>query len=260
MNSPLRTRLGVVVAVAATLTSAVLMQGQEIVARYDFGATGNPTGTQNNVAVSSLAGASALTFTAAGGGRVASAGLDAAAGTYAKISNNTISIPDTLSDAFAANHYLSFTITPSESLNVLSLGFDFGVSNNTNTVNPYTGSWAVFSSVTGLGSSADMIAGATGSYSRANNTGLTASWITPSPLIDLSGVTALQNTAISPIQFRIYFWDNTPISNSALIIRMDDIELTAAAAIPEPSTYAALIGVAALGFVALRRRRQARSV
>lgn len=250
MNSPLRTRFGVFVAVAASLCAAAVSSGQETVANYDFA----NTGTQNSTVSSSLATASALSLSA-GGGRSATAGLDAVAGTYFKTQQSPNVIADSLEAAITTNHYLGFTITPTESLNILSLGFDFGVSNNTGTVTTYTGSWGVFASTTGFTSGAILD---TGSYSRANNTGGGAFWVSPSPLVDLSDVPSLQNTVVSPIEFRIYFWDNSATASSTLVVRFDEISLTAASAIPEPSTYAALIGLAALGFVALRRR-QARS-
>lgn len=249
MNSPLRTRLGAFVAVAASLCAAAVSSGQETVAHYTLN-----TDTSSS-ASSSLASASVLSLTAGGTRTISPAGvgLDAIAGSYAK-TNSSNGVADSLALALSGNQYLGFTITPTESLNVLSLGFDFAVSNNTTSVDPYIGSWAVFSSATGF-TAGDSLG--TGSISTPKSTGLTAVWSSVS--VNLQSVGALQNTAVSPIDFRIYFWDNAITTNSTnLAVRLDDIELTASA-IPEPGTYAALIGLAALGFVALRRR-QARSV
>lgn len=53
-------------------------------------------------------------------------------------------------------------------------------------------------------------------------------------------------------------WTSTSIANSQLLtFNQSTGNLTFASAIPEPSTYAALFGVVALGFVAYRRRKRA---
>ncbi|MFI5336332.1 MAG: PEP-CTERM sorting domain-containing protein, partial [Opitutales bacterium] len=46
--------------------------------------------------------------------------------------------------------------------------------------------------------------------------------------------------------------------NSATLPSIDNLALTATSAVPEPSTYAALAGLASLGFVVVRRRTTAR--
>lgn len=251
MNSPLRTRLGAFVAVAASLCAAALSSGQETIARYTLNTDNNSTVT------SPLATVSAFTYGSGGGSRTTSAagvGLDGQTGSHAK-ANGSNAIVESLASAISINQYVGFTITPTESLNILSLDFDFAVVNNTTSVDPYVGTWALFTSATGF---------AEGNLLQSNfvsmpkSSGSIASW--SSITLDLQSETSLQNTAVSPIEFRLYFWDNsTTASSTNLSIRFDDVGLTAASAIPEPGTYAALIGLAALGFVALRRR-QTRSV
>lgn len=244
MNHPLRKRLGVFLAVSAMLGSAVVGSAQETIAHYSLNAN------TASSADSSLASASVLSLTAGGSRSTAAAGtgLDGFVGSYAK-TNSSNGVADSLADAISLSQYLSFTITPTESLNVLSLGFDFAASNNTTSVDPYVGSWGVFSSLTGF-TSGDILA--TNSVSTPKSTGLTATWSSFS--VDLSGVSSLQSVAVSPIEIRLYFWDNSATSTTNLVVRFDEIALTATSAIPEPSTYAALFGVAALGLVLWRRR------
>lgn len=249
MNSPLRTRLGVFVAVAASLCAAALSSGQETIARYTLN-------TDNNSTVSSsLATVSAFTYGSGGGARttsVAGTGLDGQLGSHVKA--NASAIAGSLEDAISGNQYVGFTITPTQSLNILSLDFDFAVVNNSSTVDPYTGSWSLFAGPPAFVAVNSL---ASGFVSTPKSSGGSASW--NSITHDLQGVSSLQSVALSPIEFRLYFWDNSTASSStAFSIRFDDVGLTASA-IPEPSTYAALIGLAALGFVALRRR-QTRSV
>jgi hypothetical protein len=76
-------------------------------------------------------------------------------------------------------------------------------------------------------------------------------WVTTT--IDLSGL-VLAGTEES-VTFRLYTRSNTPTaSGNSLFHRtqLDSVELTGV--IPEPSTYAALFGLFALGFVIWRRR------
>ncbi len=66
---------------------------------------------------------------------------------------------------------------------------------------------------------------------------------------DLSSISALAATDILEIRMHAF--------SGLGSVRFDNVTLTGAAvAVPEPSTYAALFGLAALGFVAVRRRRQ----
>ena len=75
---------------------------------------------------------------------------------------------------------------------------------------------------------------------------LTSTWTTAS--YDLSAVTALDDNA--SVVFRIVLDGATGATGNN---RFDNILVTAA--VPEPSTYAAILGLLALGFVAYRRRK-----
>lgn len=246
MNAYRPSRFCVAIALVAALASVSLLHGQQVVAKYDFA----NTGTQNSIADVDLATASALNLSAAGG-RVATAGPDTVAGSYAKTQQSPNVIPGSLTEALSTAHYLGFTVTPDTALNVLSLDFYFTVSNATTSVDPYTGYWGVFTSETGW-NEANLIQ--SGSLSRAKSTGVGATW-GPVSSVDLSGISALQNLSTA-VEIRIYYWDNSTTATSNLVVRFDDIALTAAA-IPEPGTYAALFGVAALGLALWRRRRVA---
>ena len=63
----------------------------------------------------------------------------------------------------------------------------------------------------------------------------------------LTGTTAADLEGSAFAEFRWSF--DSPVNNN---FRMDDVQITA---IPEPTTYAAILGLSVLGFVLLRRRR-----
>lgn len=249
MNSPLRTRLGAFVAVAASLCAAALSSGQETVALYNF-----ESATFASSASSALAGASNLDADVV----ATRSGITGAAprSYYERDYTNFVPGLD-IGAAIAAGNYLGFTVTPTDgALNYLSLSFAYGASNGSASTS-YSVSWAVFAGETGFtatdGNQIDE-----GSFTlAAQGANNVAVFWSPTPAnVNLTNSAGLQNAAL-PKEFRIYYWDNYTTGNNNFIARFDDISLTASA-IPEPSTYAALIGLAALGFVALRRR-QARS-
>lgn len=81
----------------------------------------------------------------------------------------------------------------------------------------------------------------------------------PMPTIDLSGISELQNVSEgTTLSFRLYGWGNasTNPGSNTVATRYDGMVL-GATPIPEPSTYALLFGVVALGaaFVVRRRKR-----
>jgi hypothetical protein len=168
------------------------------------------------------------------------------------INNSGNQIPESLSASLSGSNYLSFTVTPSEdSLAFSSITFNFGLTNNTSSVNPYTGNWAVFSSVDGFSDGSQI---QTGSFSLASGSGSAGFFADPAPNVSLSGVSGLQNVS-SPTEFRIYYWDNASVSTSNLNLRIDAIQLNATA-VPEPQSLA----LCALGLGAvLWRTRKARA-
>lgn len=199
---------------ASALLSAASSPAQEIVAQYTFPATGN----YSSSATSLLASASAINNAA--GGTITSTGLH-----YFR-NNSSNAIPESLDAALANNTYIGFTVTPaSYALDYHNFTFDFGITNSTTSVANYTGNWALFSSATGFSSSAQLIA--QGSLDRAANTGSSAFWGTPSPSINLDSFAALQGAG-SPVEFRLYFWDNSTTSTSSLILRVDNITVSLA--------------------------------
>lgn len=96
-------------------------------------------------------------------------------------------------------------------------------------------------------------AGDSGAFStNASSYGFTTPVSTTSRTVTL---TSLNLASGSDVYFRWNF--NTTGANSQGI-GLDNFSITAStSAIPEPSTYAAIVGAVALGFVAVRRRRRA---
>lgn len=140
-------------------------------------------------------------------------------------SNVNNNIPDSLGAALAGNHYLGFSVFPqSGRLDFEQFDFTFGMTNNNGPADPYTGSWALYSSATGF--AADQ-AIASGSFSLPPTTGTSPRWQDPSPVIWLGGIPQLAGVG-SPTEFRIYFWDNSAVASSSLIMRFDSVVLSAA--------------------------------
>jgi hypothetical protein len=149
-----------------------------------------------------------------------------------------------LAAAISGGDYLSFTITPAAgyALNISSVSFNTGVSTAVTNFNA-----ALLSSVTGFNS-----AGALHSYSFATTT-------PPAQSITLSGTAALQSVT-GALEFRLYGWrDSSGTSTFRLrTLSGNDLVVTGSvSAIPEPGTYAVLLGAAALAGAAIRRRRLA---
>lgn len=209
-----------------------------VVADYQF-----TSGSAASSASSGLASATNMTF--------AYGSISSSSSQYFVAS--TAGIPDSLGLALSGDFYISFTVDPtSQNLDYSSLSFAFGLTNNTSTVNPYTGNWALLTSATGFSDGSQIQAG---SFSLPNNSGAGGTFVSPSPDVSLSGVSALQNVS-GPIEFRLYYWDNTPTMVSSLVIRFDSVQLNATA-VPEPAGIALL--ALGLGVVALRLRRRVRA-
>ena len=159
--------------------------------------------------------------------------------TYSGASGNYNAAASAVAGAFnvSSSTYFEFTLTPSSDYQVSVTAVSFG-----------TRSTASGATTVALRSSSDSYGTALASGS-SNTT-----WA----LVSVSSLTSITGTATSPLTFRIYGYGGTGSSGTANW-RTDDISVTASVtAIPEPSTYAAIFGVAALGFAAWQRRRQQR--
>lgn len=232
-------RLAICAIVGGLVIVPNISVGQIVVAEFPF------TTNLNNTAVSAIATTSNSLINPAGGSRSANAL------SYFKATNGTGGIPNSLAGALTDSNYIGFTVTPTDlNLQFNQLTFAFGLSNNTSTINPYTGSWGIFTSITGFAESNLL---ATGDFSLVPQGNLGAVWQSPSPVVSFASIPALQNVGEST-EFRIYFWDNTTTSTGNLIIRFDDISLTATA-VPEPSAYA-LAFACGLAFIVLARLRR----
>lgn len=222
----------------AALVAVSLIPSAHAVLVADYQFTGGSTA---NSASSGLATAGSISFPH--GGITASQFL---------INNSGNQIPDSLSFSLAGENYLSFTVTPvADNLAFSSLNFNFGLTNNTSSVNPYIGNWAVFSSVGGFTDGSQI---QTGNFSLASNSGAGGFFVSPAPNISLSAVSGLQN-ASTPTEFRIYYWDNSATSTTNLNLRIDAVQLNATA-VPEPRGLA-LLGLGLAGVLWRTRRRRA---
>lgn len=144
-----------------------------------------------------------------------------------------------LANAITDDKYLRFTLTPSANgqFSVSSLTVYF----STNSGSTHTA--VLMSSATGFTSSSGLWNGSVAGSSSSTYS------------IDLSAVSALQNVS-SATEFRFYSFGadgQLRIFNSA---GTDLAVFGTTAAVPEPSTYAALAGLAVFGLVVLRRRRR----
>lgn len=124
----------------------------------------------------------------------------------------------------------AITLTPDQAISFETLSFGVGTSNSNGTT------WEVTTTET-TGTidqgSITAIIGSEGDYQDIS--------------IDLTGFAGLQNQTAAvtfSIELSSTFGNSTP--------RLDKIEVTA---VPEPSTYAAILGLMGLGFVIYRRRR-----
>ena len=153
--------------------------------------------------------------------------------------NNT-----SLAAAITGSDYLSFTIIPSAgyALSISSITLNSGVAT---AVTNFHGE--LLSSSTGFTSSDSLH-----SYS-FSTTGA------PAQSITLSGVAGLQNVS-SSIEFHLYGWRDSSGTSTFRIRNLSGIDLVingSLAAIPEPSTWAVILGGVALAGAMIRRRRLA---
>ncbi len=151
----------------------------------------------------------------------------------------------TLSGALNDGDYLSFTIAPVEG---------------------YTASIGSITANIGIGSTTGfnvaLLSSATGGFAEGNElwTYEFSSTTPPPQSITLSSVTGLQSIS-GTIDFRLYGWRDSAGTSTFRIRDLSGADLsisgtTAPSAIPEPSTYAAILGgVSLAGVIVYRRRR-----
>ncbi len=152
----------------------------------------------------------------------------------------------TLADAIAADDYFSFTLTPSngQSLNLTQLTLGIAAYRATTASTSVVGKFYALSSIDGFTSTA--------SLGSLNTTQKNAP-----PTFDVFTVALtdprFQNIT-SPVEFRFYMTYNT--TSSTRYVAIDDVTLTGTlttSSVPEPSSYALLLGAALLGICAVRR-------
>lgn len=146
--------------------------------------------------------------------------------------------------ALADTDYFAFTINalPNDRLNLSSIIFDFGMSNNT--ASTYHTDVYLQSSVDGLGAGNPVI------FTGGKDTGPTAGAVslTSSGSIDLTDV-KFQN--LTTITFEIRFSDN--VDTTSNFDRLDNI-IVNGAAVPAPTPAALPAGLGLLAMAAMRRR------
>lgn len=164
---------------------------------------------------------------------------------------STPSTQSTLAGAISNEHYLQFTLTAAEgyTFTVTSLEFIGG------TTGDGADDVALLSNVDGF-TDTSAIASVTGRAGDADGLDTDSSGFGSS--ITLSG---MQYQNLSTITFRLYGWNTSSGSGDTFLRNLSGADLevfgtTAVSAVPEPSTYAALAGLAILGFAAYRRRNR----
>jgi hypothetical protein len=157
-----------------------------------------------------------------------------------------------LAGAIVLDDYFSFTLTPSAG----TVSYDNIFSRITlgANVRPATGAFSLLSSATGF-TDADELGSFDLTLVGAATNG------TSSHTYDLSGVTELQTIA-GAVEFRIYYYSTGANQTQRMGLGRifnttpeSDLTINGSVAVPEPSAYAGLAGLVALGSVMLRRRR-----
>jgi hypothetical protein len=209
-------RLGLLL--LSLLASGGALTAQLVV--YSFGSSAAPTSVASNLSASVFSGS--LGAPATGSGNP----------TYSAGSGGGYFTATTWTGVSPGTNYFAFTLTPGSGygLSLASLSFGYRASGTGPTAFAVRSSSDVFSST--------LVSGTITNDSVWHSTG---------PLsITLSSVTA-------PTTLRIYA---SGTSNNLGTLRVDDVTLSGAVtAIPEASTYAAILGLLALSGVLLHRRR-----
>jgi len=229
-------------AIAATMLVAVSQPATaEILLEYAFEkippatrASAAPSTTATGISGSDFAPTSAFE-----GSFNSSYGYSSSSGTFtrANATGATTADGDSLAEALAADYYWSFTIenTSSDSFTIDSLSLDSRATAATG----YSGTISFFSSVDGF-TAGDVLT--TDTFSGPSSSTETLNFA--------PGITLAPTESI---EYRFYVHDNSGDGND--ILRFDQLTVNGNVVVPEPSS-AGLLGLGALTFVAVRRRRK----
>jgi hypothetical protein len=211
-----------------------------IVAQYDFNTAADPVDVNATGIPASTTGAdvTASAITGAGGleiYRIRNPNSEYDSNVLLTANDDQGSVT---ADSFTNNGFFSFTVTPDVGfeLNLASLDFLVALGGNSETRN-----YEIRSNLTGATSLAGPAA------PTGVRTDGTAGMDNIS--IDLTGFTEFQNLT-TPVTFQFI---TATTGNFNATLEWDNITVSA---VPEPSTYAALFGLGALGLVMWRRRRR----
>ncbi len=197
--------------------------------------SGSNASTSDPLAASTLASGLASGELSLGSGVTASSAAD----TFGASGFNSTS----LAAAIAANQYLSLTLTPTagHALDLSSISLLTGVS--TAVIN-FNG--ALLSSATGF------------TTDDALHTYAFSSASAPLQTATLSGESGLQDLTTAT-EFRVYGWRDDAGTSTFRFRSLTGYDVSIAgtvSAVPEPSTYAVILGATALAVVARRRRQR----
>lgn len=151
-------------------------------------------------------------------------------------------VGSTLAESVSGNDYIQFIVTPTAGSQFTATSFDFIWDRSGTGPNSVT----LRSSFDGFASDLGTLTGLTASTSTVRSIGI-------STLVDVT----------VPVTFRLYGYGGTATGGTAGFDTVASAPLAnvilngTASAVPEPSSFAALAGIGALGFCAMRRRRSA---
>ncbi len=175
-------------------------------------------------------------------------GFSIATGTFYA---NTAAVPAT--EPTAPGLTFNVSIQEGYNLDLTSLSFKFGGSNSGGSSTTYTANASVYYSFNNFATAGILVSTTSNSaLTLAANNVINLGYTPDMDLSSIAGLTGL--TSNDSVAFRIVFTDSSGISNISL--RVDDVVLNGAVStIPEPSTYALVVGALTLGLAVVRRRR-----
>lgn len=205
----------------------------------------NPTVTAANVTAPALVNQSGST---ASGSFVYNGGTD----TVSSWQTTFSSAATTYAGAFVANNYFTFSITPDAGYQLNLTSITFQVASGSSSASDRAFYLVTASSPSGFTSGSTVLSTdrtTTGGGTIPLQAATATNTIPKDYTVDLTSFTGITTTQY----FRFYL--QTPTVSQALTF--DDIIVNGTvSAVPEPSTYASLAGVMALGFVASRRMKR----